>query len=39
MQKQPTFKRIDFAFSAFLAEKSKLQAEEKKKFKLIINQL
>ncbi len=39
MQKQQTFKRIDFAFSAFLAEKSNFQAEEKKRFKLILNQL
>jgi len=39
MQKQYIFKRIDFAFSAFLAEKSKLQAEEKNRFKMILNQL
>jgi len=39
MQKQQTYKRIDYAFSDFLAEKSNFKAEERNRFKIIINQL
>jgi len=39
MQNQQIFKRVDFAFSAFLAEKSNMKAEEKNKFKVILKKL